>query len=1027
MRLYADLHIHSRYSRATSKQLIPAHLDFWARAKGISILGTGDCIHPLWLELLEQELQPAEPGLYTVQPEARLPEAAHPFPLPEDSPTPLFCLTTEISTIFKRNGKVRKNHSLILLPSMEAAKGLQRQLQKTGNIHSDGRPILGLDVRNLLEIVLENDPGSILIPAHIWTPWFSMLGSRSGFDSLQECFEDLADQITAVETGLSSDPAMNWCCSFLDHLQLVSNSDAHSPEKLGRNATILNLKPPPSFQALSRALKTGEGLAGTVDLFPQEGKYHFDGHRKCGVRLSPLETLQRKGLCPECGNPVTRGVLYRVSELADRYDPLQAPDRRPWFPIIPLAELLSELYAKGPASKAIRSAYSDLISRLGPELPLLLDLSSEKLQAAGESTLAGMLERIRERRVRIQPGFDGEFGVIRTAARGELQASGPALFETELTVPDPQPLISFDISAFQQLTRNEKTVSAQKIAQPAAPGGYNPQQQEAIAHKSGPCRIIAGPGSGKTRVLSGIIQERIREGVEPEKILALSFSNRAARELAERVVDCGGVDVLTFHKLGLRILDEELSRTGRTVGFSLLTEEEVQELTTAQMPGKTLKALLSAKLLDIPFDAPEQAAAYEALLQTWNAFDLADLISTPLQLLREEESVRKNWQTRYDWILVDEAQDINRSQYELLKLLCKGHSPNLTIVGDPDQAIYGFRGADIRLMESFTTDFPQARTLYLSKSYRCPGNVLQAAAGILKRDGRDLSEGPGVRLTIRECATARSEAEWIARTIEKMLGGVRSFSRESGISDGEVASGISGLGDFAILCRTKAQFPALQEALENHGISSSPSVPDKEIDFAPLLRILRHSVNPDLPLPEKVARLLPEQQPLPARELLERLGEALPLEYNKSLAAMQARIEEGESTVSLLTRITLEQEQDRFDPRAEAVSLITIHAAKGLEFRTVFIPGCTRDLLPFSIFGKKEGESLAEEERLFYVGMTRTEEQLFLTWPRRLHLRGKVLQGGPSPFLARIRENLLTRDREEARSRSEDRQQELLF
>ena len=306
----ADLHIHSRYSRATSRDCVPAALDFWARRKGIHLVGTGDFTHPAWRAELAEQLAPAEEGLYTLKEEAVRPGAL------SVEEAPRFVVSGEISTIYKKNGAVRKVHSLIVLPDLERAEVLSRRLEAIGNLHSDGRPILGLDCRDLLEITLEAAPDAIFIPAHIWTPHFSLFGAFSGFDTIEECFEDLTPHIHALETGLSSDPPMNWRCSALDRFHLVSNSDAHSPSKLGREANLLEI--PCSYAALEKALRTGRGLKGTVEFFPEEGKYHYDGHRNCKQCLSPQEAEAVGGVCPVCGKRLTTGVLHRVEQLADR-------------------------------------------------------------------------------------------------------------------------------------------------------------------------------------------------------------------------------------------------------------------------------------------------------------------------------------------------------------------------------------------------------------------------------------------------------------------------------------------------------------------------------------------------------------------------------------------------------------------------------------------------------------------------------------------------------------------------------------
>ncbi len=342
MRFIADLHIHSHFSRATSKKLSPEFIHYWAGVKGISVVGTGDFTHPGWLKELKDKLVPSEEGLFKLkkehQKELNIPKAI------DLCPEIRFILSAEISNIYKKNNKVRKVHNVVLAPDFATAEKIQESLLKIGgNITSDGRPILGLDSRDLLEMVLEASERTYFIPAHIWTPWFSVLGSKSGFDSIDECFEDLTPYISAVETGLSTDAPMHWMCSFLDKYTLVSNSDAHSPEKLGRNANILDTNL--SYTDIIRAMKSGDPqkFLGTIDLFPQEGKYHYDGHRKCGIRWDPVQTLKNKGICPKCGKKVTVGVMNRVVELSDRKDLDERPNRLPFYSIIPLKEILSEI------------------------------------------------------------------------------------------------------------------------------------------------------------------------------------------------------------------------------------------------------------------------------------------------------------------------------------------------------------------------------------------------------------------------------------------------------------------------------------------------------------------------------------------------------------------------------------------------------------------------------------------------------------------------------------------------------------
>ncbi len=440
---YADLHIHSHYSRATSPACKPEELFRWAQLKGVGVCGTGDCTHPGWLAELQEKLCEADaPGLYALKPGLR--EGAG-RDVPDACRAPVrFLVTGEISSIYKRDGKVRKVHSIVLLPSLEAASRLSTRLAQIGNILSDGRPILGLDPRNLLELLLETDPRAALIPAHIWTPWFSMLGSKSGFDSLEACFGDLSPHIFAVETGLSSDAPMNRRIRCLDRVALVSNSDLHSPANLGRNANTFFGEP--SYDALLNGLRSKDPAVcgGTVDLFPEEGKYHLDGHRACRVRLNPEESLARNNLCPACGKELTIGVLHRVVELerqqrsedggpqpegrgqnADAQpfhrspSPLELPHsltselppRLPYRYIVPLPELLAQRLGVAPASKKVAAAYADLLAKAGPELPLLLDADASALDALG--AVGESLLKVRKGQVLREGGYDGEYGTIR--------------------------------------------------------------------------------------------------------------------------------------------------------------------------------------------------------------------------------------------------------------------------------------------------------------------------------------------------------------------------------------------------------------------------------------------------------------------------------------------------------------------------------------------------------------------------------------------------------------------------------------
>ena len=419
MELIVDLHVHSHYSRATSANMNLEGMYRWAKIKGINILGTGDFTHPLWFQETQTKLEPAEPGLFKLKDELA---AAIDAELPASVQGNLlrFILSVEISNIYKRHNKVRKLHNLIIAPTFAAVAEFNTRLGMIGNLKSDGRPILGLDSEKLLQLCIDIDPGFLFIPAHIWTPWFALFGSRSGFDMLEEAFGELTPQIRAVETGLSSDPYMNWRIRDLDGLTLVSNSDAHSAQKLGREANILDCEL--NYAAITGAIKSGSsGFKGTIEFFPQEGRYHYDGHRACNVVLSPAETNKINGICPKCGKPLVVGVDNRVNFLADKKRPetFQPKKHKLVEYIIPLPEIIAELKGtKSTQSKAVQADYPKVIAALGNEFAILRTLPTEKISAAGFPQIAYAVKQLRAGAVYVQPGYDGVYGVIKIFAAG---------------------------------------------------------------------------------------------------------------------------------------------------------------------------------------------------------------------------------------------------------------------------------------------------------------------------------------------------------------------------------------------------------------------------------------------------------------------------------------------------------------------------------------------------------------------------------------------------------------------------------
>jgi len=408
MKFIADFHIHSHYSRATSKKLNPENIEYWAKIKGINVVGTGDSTHPGWVKELQEKLEPAGNGLYKLKAEYQLLESKE---LSIKEPV-YFILSAEISNIYKKFERVRKVHNVCVFPDFETVIAYNEKLARIGNIISDGRPILGLDSQILFEMLLETNANSMLIPAHIWTPWFSVLGSKSGFDTIDECYGELTKHIFAVETGLSSDPPMNRTCSFLDKFRLVSNSDAHSPEKLGREANIFDTEL--SYMGIYNSLKNDKGFLGTIEFFPEEGKYHYDGHRACDVCFEPQETMKHNGLCPVCNKPVTKGVAYRVAELADRKETEIPKFNQTHKSITPLPEILAEIHnVKSTKSKKVVANYFELINSLGSEFHILLDADLALVKKKGGSKIAEGIKRLRTGQVHIKEGYDGEFGRVK--------------------------------------------------------------------------------------------------------------------------------------------------------------------------------------------------------------------------------------------------------------------------------------------------------------------------------------------------------------------------------------------------------------------------------------------------------------------------------------------------------------------------------------------------------------------------------------------------------------------------------------
>jgi DNA helicase II / ATP-dependent DNA helicase PcrA len=1059
MRYHADLHVHSKYSRATSRDLDLEHLAAWAARKGISVVATGDFTHPAWRAELKDKLVPAEPGLFRLRPDIEQVIARE---LPAGCQTPVrFMLEVEISTIYKKGEKTRKVHHLIYAPDFATVDRFSERLARVGNIAADGRPILGLDSRDLLEITLMSGLDAYFIPAHIWTPWFAALGSQSGFDSIAECYGDLAGHIFAVETGLSSDPPMNWRLSMLDRYRLVSNSDAHSPGKIGREATTFDCDL--DYFAIRQALKTGEGYVGTVEFFPEEGKYHLDGHRKCGVKLSPRETLAHEGRCPVCGGALTVGVLHRVETLADRSESeaLPPPTAGEVANLVALAEVLGEIAGSGPSSKTVERGYGRLLATLGSELSILQSVPLEEIGRAGSSLLAEAIARLRAGKVEREAGYDGEYGVIRLFADDELrrQSAGSMLFETpEIPPPAGRSEAVRRVGAERAraggvLAKFPSPPTPPNHSQVLAGGGekrlpsdaassilaaLDDDQRAAASIVEGPLLIVAGPGSGKTRTLVHRIMHLIGEcGIAAEHCLAITFTRRAAAEMRERLRASLGegankIAIHTFHSLGLALLREHANASGLQRGFRIAGEAERVAALAAKLDlpwprAKSLiRAISKAERTDVPPDAEVAAArtAYRDVLATNNWVDFDDLVGLTARMLADNADIAARCRDDFRFISADEFQDVDQQQYQLLTLLAPPPDRNLCVIGDPHQAIYGFRGADAACFDRFRRDYPRAAAVALTRNYRSSSTIVAASAQVIAAAPAEpitaMVRERHDRITIHAAASEWAEAEFVVATIEQSIGGTSFFA----IDSGRAASGEAklSLADFAVLYRTEAQAAALTEAFARSGI------PFRKHSHAPLandpnVRAITDALaTRDNPAGGLAARLRKSAAAVAAAQ-----GEAASVELALHRLIPFAQTCDGDEA-RFRDSLSVASDADFWDPRAEGVTLLTLHSAKGLEFAHVFIVGLEDGVLPLH-WGKSDDvpeDEMAEERRLFYVGMTRAKDRLVLSRARKRLWRGRVREQGPSPFLAGIEGELLKQQQASLRRKRDDRQLKLL-
>lgn len=1075
MKFIADLHIHSRFSRATAKNLTLSSLYLAARIKGITVLATGDCTHPEWFAELREQLEPAEPGLFKLKEEfAGTCEKQIPF-LP--SAPVRFILNTEISNIYKKTGVTRKNHNLVFFPDMAAVARFNAKLARIGNITSDGRPILGLDARDLLELMLETSDAGFLVPAHVWTPWFSLFGSKSGFDDIKECFEDLTPHVFALETGLSSDPAMNWRVGNIDGHTLISNSDAHSPANLGREANLLNTEL--SYHAIKAALQTGdpETFLGTIEFFPEEGKYHNDGHRNCGVNLSPHDAMAANGLCPVCGKPLTLGVLHRVTELATRPEGGRPPKTHPFYRTIPLSEIVGEIAGAGGKSKKAGALYDAAIRELGPELLILNELPISALARAAIPFLAEAVSRMREGRVHVIPGHDGEYGRVTVFAPGEKdRLSGQkSLFQmpgnnspkrTAVRPPRPlEPPISKtppDTAAENPLPLWDKDILS----------GLNPRQREAVIHAKGPMVITAGPGTGKTRTLTCRIAWLIKQqAVDPASILAVTFTRKAAGEMSRRLSEMLGPDAplpltVTFHALCLRFL-HETAKAGPPGGsggtpFSIIDEADRRDMTAMILksqpqgtPGSSLtldqaldgviraKQLLLGPMDDLtpaanglPLKALKNVyAAYQNRMSQLGLRDYEDLIIETVGLLESGHPSAAFWRGRFPFVFVDEYQDLNHGQHRIIRALAPPDG-NLCVIGDPDQSIYGFRGSSPHYFVRFEEEYPRPARLHLTRNYRSTETILEAAHEVIRNHAFNpeasrlhsgITGGPPIHLM--ETLSETAEAVAVGKTIARLVGGTGFHFDDFGEDEDALHGNYRAFSDIAVLYRTRRQGEIVAGVFEAAGLPFQMARKDllfHQKGVRELIAALKKSgtgetgtTDTAIPVRDRISALA--VRPDIREKLAENVNTGDALERLLLLSEPF-----GRDLAGFLEILALETDPDMHNDKAQKLSLMTFHAAKGLEFPVVFIIGCENGYVPF--FREKETEAdVDEERRLFYVAMTRAREALYLTWANHRTLYGRRRPRQLSPFVAGIPEHLLSRTRRQAVKKPKSQVQLNLF
>ncbi len=1001
----ADLHLHSRFSRATSKKLSPSLLAAWGTLKGVDVLATSDFTHPEWLQMLEDELEPGSNGLFKLWGDPDL------SPLVPGVEYPLksrvrFMLGTEISSIYKRSGGVRKVHNLVYMPGMEQVRKFNRRLGEVGNLEADGRPILGLDSHDLLEMVLETDPLAFLIPAHVWTPWFSVFGSKSGFDSLEECFGDLSPHIFALETGLSSDPDMNWMWSSLDKYVLVSNSDAHSGENICREANIFQGEP--GYEGIYRALRRealGHKFLGTLEFYPEEGKYHMDGHRKCGVVMDPRETMACNGVCPVCGKKLTIGVMNRVLSLADREEPQQPAGHPGFSSLIPLCEILSEILGTGPKSKKVRSMYFRMLGRFRSEREILRDVPLEDL-ACYSSRVAEGVGRMRSDEVIRMPGFDGQYGQISVFSQKERLAMNKGPMFSSLTGSSCGEENSPENGKIDYGA--EEPVVEQKGLLPESEG-FNSRQMQAINHGPGPVLVLAGPGTGKTRTLLGRIDRLIREGTNPRHILALTFTRKAAREMKERLAAClgemGVPQAETLHALAF-----DYWRQVHKEAPLILSDEEGKKLfaqTNPDLKGADLRREWERySLARERKDAiGEYGEAFARAKQAKNLVEYVDFLA-----FWHQEIKSGNYICPFTHVLVDEIQDLSPLQLEVVRSLVQENGHGFFGIGDPFQSIYSFRGAERDVCGFLQRSWPDMQVISLEDNYRSNPRILECSGSLFPdREPLKAHASPPGGIRFFRAKTEPQESRWVTERIKGLIGGTAHWQADAAEPDADCLAP----GEVAVLVRIKALIPSLAAAMKRNGVPFT--APEEEVFFQePRVALILRTVSrmlgkaeegdvldcPERILAQGPKRLAAYLEDIPPFDLL--------FWQSRAFSELKEAFERHGGWGGVLNEVYLENELNAVREKAQKVRIMTMHAAKGLEFEAVFLPCLEDGILPMAgidvLLGGQEDSSSKEvddeeERRLLYVALTRARRHVFLSHAASRKLYGRTLHLHPSRFL----------------------------